>query len=96
MCLSDIGLNVLYKHYNNKLTLRNIFRVVYCPIIVMRVISNKTVEELLGQQGSFLALILYHPEREAQMTYGIREEEPYTLKKHASPLTDSFRLLMSG
>lgn len=30
------------------------------------------------------------------MTYGIREGEPDTLKKHASPLTDSFRLLMSG
>lgn len=63
----------------------------------MRVISTKkTVEELLGQQGSFLALIFYYPEREAQMTYGIREGEPDTLKKHASPLTDSFRLLMSG
>lgn len=62
----------------------------------MGVISNKTVEELLGHQGSFLALILYYPEREAQMTYGIREGEPHTLKKHASPLTDSFRLLMSG
>lgn len=30
------------------------------------------------------------------MTYGIREGEPDMLKKHASPLTDSFRLLMSG
>lgn len=62
--------------------------------MVLRVISNKTIEDLLGKQGSYLALILYYPEREAEMTYGIREGEPDTLKKHASPLTDSFRLLM--